>query len=47
MYLNVVPIFVITLLLLFPVIWAVWWFLAEVGERSSGSPSSMPGHRAA
>jgi hypothetical protein len=41
MYLSVGPVSVIILMLLLPVIWAVWWFVAVLGERSSSSHSSM------
>lgn len=37
MYLGVVFVYAIILVLAFPLIWVVWWLLADLGERATGS----------
>lgn len=41
MYLSVGVVLVIALMILAPVIWVAWWALAEVGERATGSYSTV------
>ena len=37
MYLGVVFVYAIILVLASPIIWIVWWLLADLGERAAGS----------
>ena len=42
MYLSVGPVLVIAIFLAAPVLWATWWFFAELGETASGRPYPRP-----
>jgi hypothetical protein len=37
MYLGVVLVYTIILVLISPIIWVVWWLLADLGEKATGS----------
>jgi len=37
MYLGVVFVYALILVLASPIIWVVWWLLADLGERAAGS----------
>ena len=41
MYLSVGVIFVLSVIVLSPVIWIAWWALADLGERTTGSHRSV------
>jgi hypothetical protein len=41
MYLGVVFVYAIILVLASPLIWIAWWLLADLGERASGSYTTV------
>ncbi len=41
MYLSVGVVFAIILVLTSPIVWVVWWLLADLGEKATGSYSTV------
>jgi hypothetical protein len=41
MYLGVVFVYAIIFVLASPLIWVLWWLLADLGERASGSYTTV------
>jgi len=41
MYLGVVFVYAIILVFASPLIWIAWWLLADLGERASGSYTTV------
>jgi hypothetical protein len=37
MYLSVAVVYAIILMFVSPIIWVVWWLLADLGQRANGS----------
>ena len=41
MYLGVVFVYALILVLASPLIWVAWWLLADLGERTAGSHTTV------